>query len=149
MPDETPFVPCKPAHEYDVCLYCQAQLRAHAHLIEGESEEDRPHPEPDDHFEQVSGAGLFCGGSKCDHPPSVETCDKCGSTRLVVFSAKCGDLFSGIDLATGKVYGYWSDEPGSYVPEGVLGGGDYVGGKLCLECGKWQGKFPTQLTRED
>ena len=38
MPDGK-FVPCKPAHEYDVCAYCQSVLRAHAHVIEGESEE--------------------------------------------------------------------------------------------------------------
>lgn len=145
MPDGK-FVPCKPAHEYDVCAYCQSVLRAHAHVIEGESEEDRPHPGPDDHFEQVEGAGLFCGGKKCDHPPSVTRCDSCGSTRMVVFAAKCSDLFTALDLAEGKAYGYFNDEPSCYVPEGVLGAGDHVRGTICLECGKLQGRFPTSLT---
>jgi hypothetical protein len=142
---EWQFVPCKDPTEYDVCAYCQRQLRAYAHVIEGEGPEDRPYPGPDDHYEKLSGNGLLCGGSKCDHPPSVERCDGCGSTKLVFFSARCCDQFTALDLGTGEAYGCWNDQPSCHVPAGILGGGDYVSGALCLSCGKWQGEFPARV----
>lgn len=147
-PEEWTFVPCKDPTEYDVCAYCQRQLRAYAHVCEGQSPEERPHPQPDDHYEMLSGSGLLCGGSKCDHPPSTERCDRCGSTRLVFLSAKCSDQFTALDLGTGKAYGYWNDQPSSYVPEGILGAGDFVRGALCLSCGKWQGEFPAKVEED-
>lgn len=65
------FVACKDPDLYDLCEECRAELRALAYVIEGESEEDRPHPSPDDHLERASGSGLLCGGDRCLHPPSV------------------------------------------------------------------------------
>jgi hypothetical protein len=64
------FVPCKDPNQYGVCERCRAELRALTYVIEGESEEDRPHPTPDDHHERASGSGLLCGGDHCLHPPS-------------------------------------------------------------------------------
>ncbi len=62
-------------------------------------------------------------------------CDKCGSERLLSFSGKCSDLFS-------AHFGNVSYQ--DYVPYDIkpLGGGDYLKGCVCLECGKLQGRFP-------
>jgi len=64
-------VPCRDPRELCVCDECRAELRALAYVIEGESEEQRPHPSPDDHLERASGSGMLCGGGRCLHPPSV------------------------------------------------------------------------------
>ena len=61
------FVPCRT--EYFVCPKCLREIRAHAHIIEGESEEDRPHPSIDDAWDQVEGCAGFCGGDHCKNPP--------------------------------------------------------------------------------
>ena len=137
------FVPCRDPYDYDVCEVCCRVLRGLAHVIDGEGEEDRPHPTLDDHFERAAGSALLCGGAECEHPPSSTRCDSCLSRRLVVFSAKCSDQFQAMDLGAGRRY-----DPSCYVPYGPLGGGDFVQGSLCLDCGKWQGKFPQNLEDE-
>ena len=61
-------------------------------------------------------------------------CQRCQSERILRFSAKCSDMFSG-ELGDKTWEGY--------VPAGVgIGGGDYIEGDLCLTCGQLQGMFP-------
>ena len=72
------FVPCR--RDYHVCPKCLLTIRAHAHAIEGESEEDRPHPATDDAWEQVRGSGLLCGGDHCDDPPQMVVWTKVDGT---------------------------------------------------------------------
>lgn len=64
------------------------------------------------------------------------SCQKCGSNRILSFSAKCSDMFN---CSIGQ------KEHDGYVPEDVgLGGryGDYVSGDLCMNCGQLQGTWP-------
>ena len=61
------FVPCRT--DYHVCPECLREIRAHAHIIEGESEEDRPHPAIGDAWDRVEGCDGFCGGNRCENPP--------------------------------------------------------------------------------
>lgn len=65
----------------------------------------------------------------------MESCQRCGSTRVVSISAKCSDLcfaaMSGDREHTG------------YVPYDIgIGGGDYVDMIFCLDCGQIEGEFP-------
>lgn len=61
----------------------------------------------------------------------MNKCDKCGSTRIIRYSAKCRDLchitFKGKELIG-------DDDIDEY--------GDYLQPDICLECGKVQGCFP-------
>ena len=63
-------------------------------------------------------------------------CDKCGSERVISYSAKCSDLCS---------VSYKGKEYSGYVPvidEDIDEYGDYLQPAICLDCGKVQGKFP-------
>jgi hypothetical protein len=63
-------------------------------------------------------------------------CQKCGSDRVIEYSAKCSDLC--FTMYKGKEYD-------GYVPnvdDDLDKGGDYLQPKICLECGQTQGKFP-------
>lgn len=61
-------------------------------------------------------------------------CQRCQSPRILEFSGKCSDTFG---CSIGE------KEHDGYVPYDVgIGGGDYVEGKVCLECGQMQGVFP-------
>jgi len=65
-------------------------------------------------------------------------CQKCGSTRVMSFSGKCSDCFGG---------SIGSKDFDGYVPHDMgIGGGDYVEGKLCLDCGQMQGEWPLPLS---
>jgi len=57
------FVPCRT--DYHVCASCLQVIRSIAHIIEGESEEDRPFPEEDDAWNRAKDSGLLCGGYHC------------------------------------------------------------------------------------
>lgn len=65
-----------------------------------------------------------------------DKCDKCGSDRVIGFSAKCKDLC---------VSTYKGEEYDGYVPK-IPGFadeyGDYLQPDICLDCGKVQGDFP-------
>lgn len=61
-------------------------------------------------------------------------CDKCESKRVLDVSAKPSDC-CGVTLNGVTHEGYLPKDLG-------IGGGDYVEFRLCLECGKVQGKFP-------
>jgi len=63
------FVSCRT--EYCVCDQCLREIRAHAHIIEGESLEDRPLPSIEDAWDRVEGSGLLCGGDHCGNPPQL------------------------------------------------------------------------------
>jgi len=65
--DPSTFVPCRT--DYHVCPDCLRELRAHAHVIEGESLEDRPMPSVNDAWDQVEGCAGLCGGDHCEDPP--------------------------------------------------------------------------------
>jgi len=54
------------------------------------------------------------------------------------FNAKCADRF---------FCSIGNNEHNDYPPEDIgLGGGDYVKGKLCLDCGQLQGKWPLPIS---
>ncbi|MCX6659081.1 MAG: hypothetical protein NTX81_01680, partial [Candidatus Bathyarchaeota archaeon] len=57
------FVPCRT--DYHVCAECLQVIRSLAHIIEGESEEDRPFPEADDAWNRAKDSGMLCGGDHC------------------------------------------------------------------------------------
>jgi hypothetical protein len=61
-------------------------------------------------------------------------CDKCGSKRILVVDSKCADKCS-MQFKDADYIGYPQSDVG-------VGGGDYIGFKLCLQCGKIQGEFP-------
>ena len=66
----------------------------------------------------------------------MSKCDKCGSDRVISYSAKCSDLC--FTRYKGKEYD-------GYVPRvdiDIDEYGDYLQPSICLECGKVQGKFP-------
>ena len=67
-------------------------------------------------------------------------CQKCNTERVVWFVARCKDQFFASINKDG-----WVEYEG-YVPEGVFQGNnndsDYVGLKICLNCGQVQGSFP-------
>lgn len=65
------FVPCR--LDYYVCPECLRTIRAHAFIIEGESEEDRAHPSIEDAWDQVEGSGRLCGVYRCENPPQEVT----------------------------------------------------------------------------
>ncbi len=70
-------------------------------------------------------------------------CDRneCDSDRIIRVDAKCSDQ------CAIEFYEELPDHDG-YVPEGLnVGGNDYIEFKVCLYCGKIQGKFP--ITIED
>jgi hypothetical protein len=68
-------------------------------------------------------------------------CQKCKSEKILRFSGKVSDLFNW-DLP--------DREGDGYVPKGIgLGGGDYVKGDLCLDCGQLQGEWPQLGPEED
>lgn len=68
------------------------------------------------------------------------TCQTCKSERILSYNGKCSDLFSG---SIGPKHKDFSDDGYGYVPEGLgIGGGDYLRGDLCLNCGQMQGKWP-------
>lgn len=67
-------------------------------------------------------------------------CQHCGSTRVLEFSGKCNDLYSA-SLGDREYNGYALHGVG-------LGGGDYVSGDLCLNCGQLQGKWPLPQCEE-
>jgi hypothetical protein len=90
-------VPCR--LDYHVCPECLRTIRAHAHVIEDESEEDRPHPAIDDAWDQVEGSGLLCGGDHCDDPPQEitwNTPDGSVKTRLFPSTSMASFFISGI-----------------------------------------------------
>lgn len=64
-------------------------------------------------------------------------CDRCDSARIINVNGKTADLC---------ITEYAGKENDGYVPEdtpfGKGGWGDFIAFKLCLECGKMQGKFP-------
>lgn len=65
-------------------------------------------------------------------------CDKCGSDRVISYSAKCSDLCSS---------NFKGKEHIGYVPKvdsDIDEYGDYLCPSICLNCGKVQGKFPKQ-----
>jgi hypothetical protein len=65
-------------------------------------------------------------------------CTTCESNRVLSFSGKCSDLFNG------RIQ---SKECNDYVPDDMgIGGGDYVEGDLCLNCGQMQGTWPLPLS---
>lgn len=64
---------------------------------------------------------------RCDHPD-------CRSERILQVSAKSADC-CGVTLNGVTHEGYLPKDLG-------IGGGDYVEFKMCLDCGKVQGKFP-------
>lgn len=65
-------------------------------------------------------------------------CQKCNSERVLEFNAKCSDRFSCF---------IGNNEHNDYPPEDIgLGGGDYIKGKLCLDCGQLQGKWPLPIS---
>jgi hypothetical protein len=65
---------------------------------------------------------------------TVSACERCGSSRILDFSAKCSDLSGGSIGNRG-----WD----GYVPNDLgIGGGDYVEFKLCLDCGQAVGEWP-------
>jgi hypothetical protein len=68
------------------------------------------------------------------------TCQRCNSSRVASFSAKCSDL-SSYSIGDGK-----QTEP-DYVPRDLgIGGGDYVEFRYCLDCGQMQGDFAIPFT---
>lgn len=68
-------------------------------------------------------------------------CQRCNSERVLGFNAKCSDMFSA-SVQEREFEGYVPHELG-------LGGGDYLEGHLCLDCGQLQGKFPKELQELD
>ena len=63
-------------------------------------------------------------------------CDSCGADRVIEFSAKCSDLCTTV---------YKGKEYDGYVPQiddDINWGQDHLQPRICLECGKVQGKFP-------
>ena len=61
-------------------------------------------------------------------------CQRCASGRVLHVDGKCADLCS---YTLGDLSGY------GYVPHvAPIGGGDYLGIRLCLDCGQAQGAFP-------
>ena len=71
-------------------------------------------------------------------------CDKCESDRILIFDAKCDDRCC---------VQFNNAERVDYPPSDIgLSGGDYISGKLCLQCGKVQGEFPIpdpEFSQED
>lgn len=62
----------------------------------------------------------------------------CGSERIAQISGKTDDRCF-VRLG--------NKEKNGYAPDGMnVGGGDYLNFKLCLDCGKIQGKFPVAQT---
>lgn len=61
-------------------------------------------------------------------------CQKCNSERVLNYSGKCSDMFFG-NVGNKEIDGYVPDDAN-------IGGGDYLKGKLCLDCGQMQGTFP-------
>jgi hypothetical protein len=68
-------------------------------------------------------------------------CDHCSNNRVFFVSGKSSDLNS---------YGMGSYSHESYLPhiKGICGG-DYFDTKICLDCGKVQGKFPVKTPKFD
>lgn len=63
-------------------------------------------------------------------------CQTCGSERILQFSGKCNDAFF---ARIGE------HELNDYNPGDIgLGSGDYLRGKLCLDCGQMQGTWPLE-----
>ena len=71
--------------------------------------------------------------ARCLKPP----CQRCESEKLYSFHAKCADQFVGTH-DDGRVFS-------GYVPDSVIGSRKYVAGTICLDCGQWQGEFPTTI----
>jgi len=67
------------------------------------------------------------------------SCIKCSSDDVISVSAKCGDLVS---LRCGKHEYDGGGDGNTGVPEGILGGGDYLRFSFCCACGQIQDKFP-------
>lgn len=67
-------------------------------------------------------------------------CQKCFSDRVLSFSGKCDDRF-GCQLG--------SKELNDYPPRiNGLCGSDYISGKVCLDCGQLQGRWPVLQIEE-
>ena len=66
----------------------------------------------------------------------MNKCDKCGSDRVIQYSAKCSDLCC--SQYKGKEYDGYVPKVDTDIDEY----GDYLQPSICLECGKVQGKFP-------
>lgn len=66
-------------------------------------------------------------------------CQRCkGTKKLYQIQAKCNDMYSQINLSSGKEYD-------GYVPEWIDNGGnggDYVAFTICRHCGQVQGEWP-------
>ena len=62
-------VPCRT--NYCVCPDCLREIRGVVHVIEGESDEDRPYPSIEDAWDRVEGSGGLCGGDHCENPPQL------------------------------------------------------------------------------
>lgn len=61
-------------------------------------------------------------------------CIRCKSNRVLRFKGKCSDAFF-CNIENKELHGY--------VPRDIsIGGGDYVKGDLCLNCGQMQGTWP-------
>jgi len=66
-------------------------------------------------------------------------CQKCASTRIAEFSAKCSDL------GWAKI---GDSEKDGYLPYDMgVGGGDYLEISVCLDCGQLQGQWPLPETK--
>ena len=66
------------------------------------------------------------------------SCQRCGSPRMLIMNSRCCDQFF-VKLNGHRHAGMVLDGLG-------IGGGEYVGFDLCLDCGQVQGKFPVPKT---
>jgi hypothetical protein len=67
---------------------------------------------------------------------SIAKCQRCyGQSKLYSISAKCSDMYSHVNLKSGKEYE-------GYVPDWIGEYGDYVSFTLCRHCGQIQGEWP-------
>ena len=62
-------------------------------------------------------------------------CNRCESDRIFSICAKCSDMCTIVRLSDGE-------ECQGYVPNGPLGGDDYLEFSVCAECGQMQSNFP-------
>jgi len=63
-------------------------------------------------------------------------CQNCkGQAKLYQVHAKCSDLYTHVNVKTGKDYD-------GYVPDWIGEYGDYVSFTICRHCGQVQGNWP-------
>ena len=120
-----------------MCPTCLEVIRAHAHVTENESIEDRPYPDEEDGYNKVAGSALLCGGSYCADPPQRVVWTRPDGTETIasfLTTSEATRSIAGVLQWDPGIQELMGESPGSMTPDEVVSEYEY-------NCFSTSGKF--------